>query len=256
MCGNGGSAQAFVRGGPHPYAKKCAAVFLRALLFHHGAMDETAEKVIKVSVLTPLIYVGAVMTCFVVFVVIHRRRKLAKLAHMEPIFAENYPLLLYLFLKQQYTDPNVAKESKPHERVMKAALLRRGVEAIRRSLKLKEVEPSYNRLYQEGLIGDETFKNFQFQAKFQELEIKEIVQECELYKKGWVQQFFPVAQEICFNEALRRRLLAMDERSETLCEQWQLLAAQSERETSPEKLEAPAPQPTSAAEPATEKTKL
>ncbi|KAL7664271.1 Translocation protein SEC66 [[Candida] zeylanoides] len=217
-------------------------------------MDETTEKVIKVSVLTPLIYVGAVMTCFVVFVVIHRRRKLAKLAHMEPIFAENYPLSLYLFLKQQYTDPNVAKESKPHERVMKAALLRRGVEAIRRSLKLKEVEPSYNRLYQEGLIGDETFKNFQFQAKFQELEIKEIVQECESYKKGWVQQFFPVAQEICFNEALRRRLSAMDERSKTLCEQWQLLAAQSEREKAPEKAEAPTPPPASAVEPVSEKT--
>lgn len=155
------------------------------------------------------------------------------LSKIEPIFPENHTHSLYLFLKQQYTNPDATKESKPHEKVMKAALLRRGVEAIRRSLKLKEIEPSFNRLYQEGLIGDEMFKNFQFQAKFQEMDLKEIVQECETYKKGWVNQFFPVAQEICFNEALRRRLASMDERSKTLSVQWQYFVEKSEAAPAP-----------------------
>lgn len=201
--------------------------------------EETAERVIKVSIFTPLIYVGVLMSCFIAFSVIYRKKKLQKLTTIEPIFPENHTLSLYQFLKLQYVNPDVAKENKPHERVMKAALLRRGVEAIRRSLKLKEVEPVFNKLYQDGLIGDDVFKNFQFQAQFQELEIKEIVQECETYKKGWVQQFFPVAQEICFNEALRRRLAAMDERSKTLSIQWQYFVEQSE---SPKKEASPVPE--------------
>ena len=74
---------------------------------------------------------------------------------------------------------------------MKAALLRRAAEAIRRSMKLKENEVAFTKLYQNGLIGDDIFKQYEFQIKFQELELKEIVAECESYKKGWVQTFFP-----------------------------------------------------------------
>lgn len=190
--------------------------------------QETTQEQIKISIYTPLIYVGVLLTCFIAFSIIYRRKKLNKLTKVEPIFSDNHTLNLYLFLKQQYNNPEATAETKPHTKVMKAALLRRGVEAIRRSLKLKENEPIFNKLYQEGLIGDDVFKNFQIQAKFQEIELKEIVQECETYKKGWVQQFFPVAQEICFNEALRRRLNSMDERSKSLSDLWQYYVEKSE----------------------------
>ena len=182
--------------------------------------EETTQEQIKISVVTPLIYVGVLLGAFVMFSIFYRRNKIQKLAEIEPIFKENHPASLYAFLKLQYVDPEVPKDQKPHEKVMKAALLRRGVEAIRRSLKLKENEPIFNRLYQERLIGDDVFRQFEFQAKFQEIEIKQIVQECESYKKGWAQLFFPVAQEICFNEALRRRLNAMTERGNSLAEVW------------------------------------
>ena len=72
---------------------------------------------------------------------------------------------------------------------MKAALLRRAVEAIRRSMKLKENEPVFNKLYQNGLIGDDIFKQYQIQIKFQELELKDIVTECETYKKVGFKHF-------------------------------------------------------------------
>lgn len=194
------------------------------------AMDEqeTTQEQIKISIYTPLIYVGVLLTCFIAFSIIYRRKNLNRLTKVEPIFSDNHTLNLYLFLKQQYSNPDASAETKPHTKVMKAALLKRGVEAIRRSLKLKENEPIFNKLYQEGLIGDDVFKNFQIQAKFQEIELKEIVQECEVYKKGWVQQFFPVAQEICFNEALRRRLYSMDERSKSLSDLWQYYVEKSE----------------------------
>lgn len=179
-------------------------------------------ELVKISIFTPLIYVGVVLSIFVAFSIFYRRRRLAKFQQTEPIFKENYNAILYQQLKSQYTDPDLPKDQKPHEKVMKAALLRRGVEAIRRSMKLKENEPVFNKLYQNGLIGDDMFKQLEFEIKFQELELREIVAETEQYKKGWSQTFFPLAQEICFNEALRRRLNAVDDRAGKLSELWDL----------------------------------
>ncbi|KAG2735661.1 hypothetical protein G9P44_001875 [Scheffersomyces stipitis] len=195
--------------------------------------EETGEppvtEQIRISVFTPLIYVAILLGVFIVFSIRYRRNRLNKLVSIEPIFPDNQPAKIYESLKQSAADPNVAKENKPHDKVLKAALLRRGAEAIRRSMKLKENEPIFNKLYEDGLIGDDVYKQFQIQAKLQEIELKEIVQECETYKKGWVQTFFPTVQEICFNEALRRRLSAIDSRSEEYAKLWEYLVDQSEQ---------------------------
>lgn len=186
-------------------------------------------EIVKISVFTPLIYVGVVLSIFITFSIIYRKKRLQSLTKVEPLFKENYTAVLYQQLKDQYTNKDLPKDQRPHEKVMKAALLRRAVEAIRRSMKLKENEPVFNKLYQNGLIGDDIFKQYQIQIKFQELELKDIVAECETYKKGWVQTFFPLAQEICFNEALRRRLKALDDRAEKFSELWEVYADESEK---------------------------
>ncbi|CUM64757.1 uncharacterized protein PRCAT00002368001 [Priceomyces carsonii] len=192
--------------------------------------NETQEQ-IKISVFTPIIYVGVMLTAFIFFTIVYRRRKISHLTQVEPIFKENHPAALYNFLKEQYKSPDVGKDSKPHEKVMKAALLRRAVESVRRSLKLKENEPVFTKLYLEGLIGDDIFKQFEIEAKLQEYELKDIAQECETYKKGWAPQFFPVAQEICFNEALRRRLNAVDDREKCFAELWEYYVDKSENDS-------------------------
>lgn len=191
--------------------------------------EPVIEEVINISVFTPIIYLTLLVGVFLTFSFIYKRRRLEKLTTFEPIFPENEAANLYEFLKEQYTSDDVPKENRPHEKVMKAALLRRACEAIRRSMKLKENEPVFNKLYQDGLIGDDMLKQYEIQVKFQEIELKEIVAECESYKKGWVQTFFPTAQEICFNEALRRRLYAMDDRSKTLSQLWQYHVEKSEK---------------------------
>ena len=183
--------------------------------------EEQTEKQVKISVFTPLLYVVVLLSTFVVFSVIYRKKKLNSLTKTQPLFGENNAMLLYVQLKEQSQNPEVPADKKPHAKVLKAALLRRGAEGVRRSLKLKELEPVINKLYQSGLIGDDIFNNFGFQASFQEFELKDILKECESFKKGWAQQFFAVSQEICFNEALRRRIKSMDEREETLAYLWQ-----------------------------------
>lgn len=191
--------------------------------------EETAETVIRISVFTPLIYVAVMVTAFVIFSVLYRRHRLQKLIEVEPIFGHNYTLEIYENLKDKYNNKELPKEDRPPEKAVKAALLRRAVEAIRRSLKLKENEPVFNKLYQDGLIGDDVYKQFEFQNKVQQLELKEIVEECQLFNKDWPATFFPVAQEICYNEALRRRLHAMDDRSEKLAELWNYYVEKSEK---------------------------
>lgn len=191
------------------------------------------EDIPKISVFTPIIYVLLLLGIFVVFSVVYRRKRLQKLQHFEPLFGENRPAQFYEFLKQQYTNPDAPKEQKPHEKVMKAALMRRAVEAIRRLMKLKEFEGNFTKLYADGLIGDDIHQQYEIQVKFQELEIQDIARECESFKKGWVQTFFPVCQEVCFNEALRRRLYAMDDRLASLLELWHYQVAKLE-EAKPE----------------------
>lgn len=192
------------------------------------AEEEAAQTVVKMSVLTPLIYVAVMLSAFTAFSILYRRHRLHKLVSVEPIFGKNHLLELYEILREKYQDKLLAKDKRPPEKVVKAALLRRAVEAIRRSLKLKENEPVFTKLYQDGLIGDDVFKQFELQQKVQQLELKDIVEECQLFHKEWPQLFFPVVQEICYNEALRRRLHAMDERSEQLSLLWNYYVDKSE----------------------------
>lgn len=183
-------------------------------------MDDTKEQVLRISIYTPLVYVAVMITAFTVFSVLYRRHRLHKLMSVEPLFGHNYTADMYAVTKDKYLDKLLPKDQRPPEKAVKAALLRRAVEAIRRSLKLKENEAVFSKLYQDGLIGDDLFKQFALQGKIQELELKDIVLECQLFSKDWPETFFPVAQEICYNEALRRRLLAFDGRSDDYATIW------------------------------------
>lgn len=189
--------------------------------------ETVTQEQIKISVFTPFLYLGIMGGIFAIFASFYKKHRLAKLTKVEPIFEDNFPLQLYLNLKASMTSLGV----KPDEKLLKAALLRRGAEAVRRSMKLKENEAAYQRLYQEGLIGDEVYKQYEFETKFQELEIKEIVQEVESIKPGWSQTFFATVQEVCFNEALRRRLYSIEKRKTDLAEFWGVPNLETEKIT-------------------------
>ncbi|QPG75709.1 hypothetical protein FOA43_003068 [Brettanomyces nanus] len=141
------------------------------------------------------------------------RRKIDKLQSMKPLFYENRPKEMYIQLKNQ-TEPKV------NSKVLKAALIRRGSEAIRRMFKLKECEPYFNILYMKGYIGDEDHERLKIQKKLQELELTQLAMEAESFKKGWAQTFFPVCQETTMNEALRRRIKSIDDRKDQHSKQW------------------------------------
>lgn len=179
----------------------------------------------SISVYTPLAYLAVLSSALFVFARYYRSKRIVHLTTQKPFFPENLPKQIYFQLKTQ--DP------KPNDQVLKAALLQRGAESIRRTIKLKEVAPQITQLYQRGSIGDELWERFQNASKLEELEIQEIVAETELYKKGWIQKFVPLLQEICFNEALRRRYEAIENRKLDLLENWGIAVSDDGKLTVP-----------------------
>ncbi len=111
---------------------------------------------------------------------------------------------------------------KPHDKVLKAALIRRGSEALRQSFKQREQAPMIQILYQNGSIGDELWNRFQNAMKLIDLEVKECILEAESYKKGWAESFFKTCGEVTFNEAYRRRITGLTDKQNFIKEDWGL----------------------------------
>ncbi|CDR40588.1 CYFA0S05e02168g1_1 [Cyberlindnera fabianii] len=174
--------------------------------------DPATENIVKkVYVWTPFLYLAVLIAALVSFARWYRGKKIAAKQNQVPFFGRNVASETYHELTQH-------EGVNPY--VLKAALIRRGAESIRRTIKLKEVTPFMTMLYQKGSIGDDLWERFQNAQQLEEEEIKTIVAETEKYKSGWVQKFVPLLQEVCFNEALRRRYAAIDDRKLKLLDAW------------------------------------
>lgn len=171
-----------------------------------------------VSFYTPLVYVSILVISLVVFASHYRKKMVKELSTLPSMFDESVARDLHYELKHL----NESGETKVHEKVLKAALLNRGAEAIRRTLKLKESEPQVTMLYKNGCVGEEYWKRYQNEVKLVDLEFKECIQEAEAMQPGWRQLFVAVSKEICFNQALKRRYQAILVRKDVFAEQWQL----------------------------------
>lgn len=166
----------------------------------------------KISVYTPLIYVTIMIGALVVFSIKYRQKKLKELTSRKPFFDRNIAKEMYFEL--------VNADEKPNEQVLKAALIRRGAECIKRTLKLKEFTPFMNVLYHKGSISDDLWERFQTAQKVEEIEIQELVQETEKYRKGWVSKFLPLLQEVCLNEALAKKYNGLKDKKVDLLHEW------------------------------------
>lgn len=169
-----------------------------------------------VSVYTPMIYSAVLIISLIIFGSQYRKRQIKKLTELPSIFDESDARDLYFDIKQ------MSEEQPVHEKVVKAALLNRGAEAIRRSFKLKELEPQINILYKNGSIGEEYWQRYQNEVKLVEIEFKQALQDAETFQSGWAQMFVALCKEICFNQALYRRYNSIPKRKEICIKEWEL----------------------------------
>lgn len=102
------------------------------------------------------------------------------------------------------------------ESVLKASLLRRATEDIRRVLALRSQKQALSVLLQRGSVGDDLWQRFLRAEKEMEEEVKDVVAEANAYSPNWGQTIFQSANEMMNNDLYRKRL---DEHQSKLAEE-------------------------------------
>jgi len=104
-------------------------------------------------------------------------------------FPENEARANYIALLQQ-TDPEAS------EAQLKAALMRRAIEVVKRIISMREDKPLLSGLVKQGVIDDDTWMEFTASEKELEFEIREIVEEANTFKEGWGHTILQSASEM------------------------------------------------------------
>lgn len=129
----------------------------------------------------PVLYLTIVIGSLYAFSTLYRKRQLSKAANLEPWFPAHKQRDVYLSLL--HLDPSEAegdgekKLKQVPDSVLKAALLRRAVEDIRRIVQLRTSKDALQRLLQRGSVGEELWLRFQRAEKEMEEEVKDVVSE-------------------------------------------------------------------------------
>ncbi|KAJ5180419.1 Pre protein translocase subunit Sec66-domain-containing protein [Penicillium capsulatum] len=160
------------------------------------------------SLSVPLAYLGILIGSLATFSSLYRKRKAQKSASLEPWFPAHLQRDVYFSL--MHLDPPASSKEKKApavpESVLKAALLRRATEDIRRVLTLRSQKQACAMLLQRGSVGDDLWQRFMRAEKEMEEEVKDVVSEANAYAPNWGQTIFQSANEMMNNDLYRRRI--------------------------------------------------
>lgn len=170
------------------------------------------------SLAVPLAYLGVLIGSLATFSSLYRKRKAQKAASLEPWFPAHLQRDIYFSL--MHLDPSSQQTEKKlpavPESVLKASLLRRATEDIRRVLALRSQKQALSVLLQRGSVGDDLWQRFQRAEKEMEEEVKDVVAEANAYVPNWGQIIFQSANEMMNNDLYRKR---MEEHQSKLAEE-------------------------------------
>ncbi|KAJ5204117.1 uncharacterized protein N7498_004996 [Penicillium cinerascens] len=170
------------------------------------------------SLAVPLAYLGVLIGALATFSSLYRKRKSRKAASLEPWFPAHLQRDIYFSL--MHLDPSTQQTEKKlpavPESVLKASLLRRATEDIRRVLALRSQKQALSVLLQRGSVGDDLWQRFLRAEKEMEDEVKDVVAEANAYAPNWGQTIFQSANEMMNNDLYRKR---MDDHQSKLAEE-------------------------------------
>ncbi|OAX85441.1 hypothetical protein ACJ72_00166 [Emergomyces africanus] len=171
------------------------------------------------SLAFPIAYIGILIGSLATFSSLYRKRKAAKSTSLTPWFPPNLQRDIYLSLTYLHEDRSESKTTSPTssrssstkekkapgvpETVLKAALLRRAAEDIRRLLELRSQKPALAGLLQKGSVGDDLWQRFLRAEKEMEQEVRDVVAEANLFVPNWGTTIFQSANEMFTNGLLR-----------------------------------------------------
>lgn len=148
-----------------------------------GWQSQQAPKSFWTNLTLPVLYLTIVIGSLYAFSSLYRKRQVSKAANLEPWFPPHRQRDIYLSLL--HLDPAEASDGGDGEKklkqvpdsVLKAALLRRAVEDIKRIVQLRTSKDALQRLLQRGSVGEELWQRFQRAEKEMEDEVKDVVNE-------------------------------------------------------------------------------
>lgn len=128
---------------------------------------------------------------------------------VEPWFGPNVEKEQYIAL--------LNSETPVPEHHLRAALLRRAMEAVRRMVHIQQEKPPLQQLLRMGTIGDDLWRDFSVAEQEVMMELQEIVEEANTYKQNWGQTIFATAAQMLEHEKqkrLREELKELKEKEE------------------------------------------
>ncbi|RDL36666.1 Uncharacterized protein BP5553_06018 [Venustampulla echinocandica] len=151
----------------------------------------------------------------------YRKRKAANSANLAPWFPPHLQRNIYLSLL--HLDPAEGKEKSPAvpESVLRAALLRRAVEDIRRIIEIRSAKQACSTLLQRGSIGDDLWQRFLRAEKEMEEELRDVVMEANALAPNWGQTIFQSANEIAAGTMFQNRLKEIQAQTDVEKEWWE-----------------------------------
>ncbi|KAI1368048.1 Sec62/63 complex, subunit Sec66 [Xylaria arbuscula] len=158
------------------------------------------------SLALPFAYITVLGGSLYTFSTVYRKRKAVQSANLEPWFQTHLQRDVYLTLLDMQPEPGEEKGARIPDSVIRAALLRRAVEDIRRIIQIRTSKQALTTLIQRGSVGDELLHRFQAAEKEIEEELRDVVSEANALAPGWGNSIFQSANEIAANTALRSSL--------------------------------------------------
>ncbi|KAL4927903.1 Sec63 complex subunit SEC66 [Aspergillus undulatus] len=160
-----------------------------------------------VTLLVPVAYLSVLVGSLATFSSLYRKRKARKATSLEPWFPPHLQRDIYFSLLHfEPSSKEKEKEKKVPESILKAALLRRAMEDIRRVMALRSQKQALSMLLQRGSVGDDLWQRFLRAEKEMEDEVRDVVTEANAYVPNWGQTIFQSANEMVNNAIVRERL--------------------------------------------------
>ncbi|MCJ1455239.1 translocation protein S66 [Mycoblastus sanguinarius] len=144
----------------------------------------------------------------------------ARSTSLEPWFGPHVQRNVYLSLLHLEPQPGQEKANVP-DGMLKAALLQRATEDIRRILAIRGQKQPLSQLLQRGSVGDDLWQRFLRAEKEMEEELRDVVTEANALAANWGQTIFQSANEMVQNANIRKRVAEIQEKAKADSRQWE-----------------------------------
>ncbi|KAL2037420.1 hypothetical protein N7G274_009905 [Stereocaulon virgatum] len=173
-----------------------------------------------IGLAVPFAYLGILGGSLATFFSLYKKRKAAKSTSLEPWFGPHVQRNIYLSLLHLEPQPGQEKATPVPDSILKAALLQRATEDIRRILAIKATKPPLSQLLSRGSVGDELWQRLLRAEKEMEAELRDVVEEANALATNWGQTIFQSAHEMVQNEIVREKVAEIQAKGKSDREWW------------------------------------